>query len=847
MEIKKLIDSFNLICKQENYFKTFCLTFDIPQDGYLEDLQGLLNKVNTALTNDHHLHSWHLLCQTLLSLEEYHVGDYIDKALDLNVMLNELLPTFKKLYYTQWFYHIVALAPSLSHFSAQGQNRAVSIFKTADLAALAIDRAKIIMKLTAARPNTTLPSPGSAVALLKREAAKSRRHKPVRVLLDEIPSLIQTIKPCFLMSPLSVSTYLASDKVHFDVVIFDEASQIFPWDAIGSIYRAKQLIVVGDSKQMPPSDFFMSGLKDNEDEEDFNEDEASDFESILDLAKAHFQELSLQWHYRSQIEDLIAFSNNKFYNHSLVTFKEAKRTREDAGVEFYHVPAGTFDRVKKNNTKEASKVVELVFSHFKNNPKKSLGVVAFSVTQQMEIEELINKEREKSDPYAAFFDETLDEPFFVKNLETIQGDERDTIIFSVGYGKDSTGRFLQNFGPLNRKGGERRLNVAITRAKYNVKLVASFLSYDIDLSKTSSLGVAMLKEYLEFAKNGTLNKLETTNTSKPKETQDDFTFIDGVVEVLQKAGYQVDTHIGSSDYQIDIGVRHPTIKGVYVLAIESDGEIYHKAKTVRDRDRLRSEVLGRLGWNYYRVWSQDFVNNHVVEKERLLEAVKHAIATYDHQQALLVRPLVDKTSIASPSNVENVEKQYLIKETALENNREFAKYIEADIIKLDKTYRLSNTEEDIEGFLLAVVQVEQPIMEDLLLKRLGSSLNYKKVSELLKSKFVSHLKNQPRIIKVADYYTSDTGAPINLRVPLNSEIGRSIDQIPIKELANGMIQIIKNDIQVTKEGLFKKMNTILGFAHLGDRTRMRLDEAFRYLEKNQLVVLVNNYYMLKTN
>lgn len=389
------------------------------------------------------------------------------------------------------------------------------------------------------------------------------------------------------MSPLSVSTFLGPD-MKFDVVIIDEASQIFPQDAIGAIYRGRQLIVVGDSMQMPPSNFFNSIVDIESDDE---EDDVTDFESILDLCSASFPQRRLKWHYRSRFEQLIAFSNKNFYDNELVTFPSAKRAGVGAGVDYVYVD-GTFDRKTKTNRAEAEKIVDMVFESFEEHPERSLGVVAFSISQQNLIDRLISKRRQQDPSKESFFGSDRAEPFFVKNLETVQGDERDTVIFSVAYAKDAQGRLLLNFGPINRAGGERRLNVAVTRAKYNVRLVSSMHYTDIDLSRTQSVGARLLREYLDLAENGEI-ALERAVTVAAEDSFDS-EFETEVCEFLRSKGYSVDTQVGCSSFKIDMAVKRPDSSD-YVLAIECDGAAYHSSKTARDRDRATPGYIGANG------------------------------------------------------------------------------------------------------------------------------------------------------------------------------------------------------------------------------------------------------------
>ena len=489
------------------------------------------------------------------------LNTFVEEAISHNISVKSLTNTFKKMYYTEWLYNIIDKNEILASFDKIRHDSIVSEFKKKDKLKFEISKAEIISKLNETMPNISNMATGSQVSVVVREANKKRNIKPVRQLLKEVGKLVQTLKPVFLMSPLSVSTYLDHASCKFDVVIFDEASQIFPWDAIGAISRAKQIIVVGDSKQMPPSNFFTAGVV----EEDYNEDEITDdsldFESILDITSAMLPQNRLNWHYRSRVEELIAFSNEHFYENTLVTFPSSKKDAKDDGVEHYFVEGGIFDRSSKTNRKEAEEIVKMVFDHFDNHPDRSLGVVAFSISQQALIEDLIQEAREKNMAYEKYFDSNLKEPFFVKNLETVQGDERDTIIFSVAYAKDKTGKFYHNFGPLNRKGGERRLNVAVTRAKQNVKLVSSIKTFDIDLSKTESVGAKLLKEYLNYAENGITYENLNSTTADIKNA-----FVLDVYNEIVKAGFKADTRVGYSGHKIDIAVKHPKCDD-YVMAI----------------------------------------------------------------------------------------------------------------------------------------------------------------------------------------------------------------------------------------------------------------------------------------
>jgi len=457
------------------------------------------------------------------------------------------------------------------------------------------------------------------VGVLRRECEKKARHKPVRQLLAEIPSLAAVLKPCFLMSPLSVAQYLPPDAAPFDLVVFDEASQIPVWDAIGVIARAKQLVVVGDPKQMPPTNFFQKGESEADAED---EDVPEDMESILDeCLAAGVYSSHLSWHYRSRHESLIAFSNHNYYDDRLNTFPCA-RTTPRLGVRFEFVEGGVYDRrATRTNEKEARALVDYIFAKAKEPGYKprSIGVVTFSQAQQELIEDLVDARRESDPSLEALFAEDAPEPFFVKNLENVQGDERDVILFSVGYAPDADGKFAMNFGPLNRDGGERRLNVAVTRAKEQVVVFSSIHGSQIDLSRTSATGAAHLRSFLEYAERETAKSGATATTSFPTGAAAlvAASFPATVAAFLREHKWEVDEQVGASAFRIDLGVRRPDGDG-YLLAIECDGPAYAAQRTVRDRDELRASVLKGLGWYVTRIWSVDWALDRRRAEESLL-------------------------------------------------------------------------------------------------------------------------------------------------------------------------------------------------------------------------------------
>lgn len=781
------------------------------------EFENLCIRVRNYEENIEKMENWSRFYILLLQLTERDLRQFVDYSIEKGIPNNQVLNSYQKLFFKHWIDLVISDNPVFSGFSRVSQDRAVSQFKEKDRLQFDISKYQIRAELSKKRPSLDLVAAGSAVSILLREGEKKRKQKSIRRLLEETGELVQTIKPCFLMSPLSVSTFL-SNNIQFDTVIFDEASQVFPQDAIGAIYRGKQLIVVGDSKQMPPSNFFASTV---EIEDDEDSGDVTDFESILDLCSTVLPQLRLKWHYRSRYEQLINFSNKNFYDNSLVTFPSASLNHKGIGVDYYYVD-GLFDRKSHTNRKEAEAIVDLVYKNIDDYPDRSLGVVAFSSKQQDLIDRLLAKRRQEDPSKEWFFkrDDSVKEPFFVKNLETVQGDERDTIIFSVAYGYDVQGRLLHQFGPLNRVGGERRLNVAVTRAKENVQLVSSMHSTDIDLNRTSAEGARLLREYLDYAENGDV-ALERTITVNPFE-QFDSDFEMDVCEFLRGHGFTVDTQVGCSGFRIDLGLRKPNSSD-YVLAIECDGATYHSSKNARDRDRLRQEVLERMGWRFYRIWSTDWFRNTLFEKERLLKAATEAVNLGN------VNRKDDKAK--------KVKKEPLILEKDVKpEGNSFPKYRELDVSKIKYSKSMG-----IQGLVLQVLEEEAPLSEEYLLKRICFLYKREKVTSAVRDYWEADMRGCKSIgivRKKGFLYLSDY-REIKLRIPGDK---REIKYIAPEELAAGLHVLIEQNCSVEKEALFKALNTQLGFARLGDLTIAKMEEALKLLKD---VRVVDNVVSLK--
>ena len=484
-----------------------------------------------------------------------------------------------------------------------------------------------VQRLTAEAIIETMNSHPEETMLVRREAAKKRRHLSVRQLLARAPHVLSALRPCWTMSPILAAEMIPLDLRLFDVVIFDEASQIPPAEAISSLARAPQTVIAGDSRQLPPTSFFGHGA---EDETEVDEDDLSltrDIESLLDAAGALLRDKMLQWHYRSRDDRLIAFSNVHIYGGSLTAFPGATVSPP---ITHCLIPFRPIEGVvgTRSNPDEVEKVVDLVLEHARERPDETLGVIAFGQRHADNIENvLLRRLSEANDPsFDEFFSETREERFFVKNIERVQGDERDVILLSVGYHKDANGNLPYRFGPILQEGGERRLNVAVTRARSRITLVSSFSHRDMDPGRSSAKGVELLRQYLEYADAGGEN-LGAHVDDVPLNP-----FELAIRDGLEGRGISVTPQYGVSGFRIDFACAHPDEPGRMVLAIEADGAAYHSSATARDRDRLRQQVLESKGWRFHRIWSTSWFRDREAELDKAEEAWKRAVEASDREE-----------------------------------------------------------------------------------------------------------------------------------------------------------------------------------------------------------------------
>lgn len=587
------------------------LTDDL--NGSLDDAVDLLGEM--ALSTGTDVPEWCAHRQRAARLSSHGLTRLTTSLLNPTVPAEAVSLAVEHAVLEAWVDQTVGRDQRLASASARDRDQVVARFRELDRDVVDLAWTRVV-ELCAARRPRSLVGDG---AIIRREAQKKTRHLPIKKLLEGAGTVARAVKPCFMMSPLSVSQYLPSTMV-FDVVIFDEASQVSPSDAINCLYRGQQLIVAGDQKQLPPTSFFTRSA-----DEEVDEDEDLDtFDSVLDLCKGAgaLPALPLTWHYRSRHEDLITFSNYRFYDGRLNTFPGARFDAPDLGVVSYSA-RGVYRRGgARDNPIEAQMVVDRIVEHHREHPTLTMGVVALSGTQADAIEAALDQRAQDEPDLAPLLERgnRLD-GFFIKNLESVQGDERDVIILSTGYGPDENGKLTMNFGPLTRKGGWRRLNVAITRARRRVEVVTSLHHSQIEVGANESH--RHLRDYLHFAEKGrTALALDLDGSLGDVESP----FEEEVLRTLTSWGHRVVPQVGAAGYCIDLGISHPDRPGEYLMAIECDGAAYHSAKTARDRDRLRQEVLEGLGWRVHRIWGLSWYRDRAGQEQRLREVIDAALA-----------------------------------------------------------------------------------------------------------------------------------------------------------------------------------------------------------------------------
>jgi len=756
----------------------------------------------------------------------------------------EMKKVFDRSYYQWWHTTVVSSEPVLAQFFSPEHERNIEKFRDLDERYM-----QLTQDLVRARLGEKVPASGAAdlpnsqVGVLKHEIGKKKKHMSVRRLFHTIPNLLPRLKPCLLMSPMSVAQYLEASYPPFDLVVFDEASQIPVWDAVGTIARGKQAVIVGDPKQLPPTSFFQR--QEDDEEETTEADMLEDLESILDdCISARLPWLSLNWHYRSRHESLIAFSNYHYYNNRLLTFPSPHR--QGMGVSWRPVPDGIYDRGKSaTNRAEAEAIVYEIVGRLKDksSPHWSIGVVTFSQAQQTLIENLLEEVRRTDPEVDAFFSEEANEPVFVKNLENVQGDERDVILFSICYGPDRLGRVSMNFGPMNREGGERRLNVAITRARREVQIFSTLRADQIDLARTRARGVRDLKNFLEYAERGPSAIAEATQYDPEADFESPFE--KAIYDVLVNKGWEVHQQVGCARYRIDLAVVNPKAPGRYLLGIECDGANYHRAKTARDRDKLREGVLRELGWELHRIWSTDWWTNPEQEIRKLEAALEGAPSTRRQRRTESeVRPSMGpavkiKAAPIPESSAKQHKQESPVPEEPLHPT--YSPYVVVGTFGQPKDFYETTSKILIRRVITDVVKHEGPISLGLATRRVATHWGIKRIYKKAE-KWVTYLLPSDEILVSTSAEGvllwpkgTDPDAYDIFRVPGDDpESIRDPEDLPVSEVANAALFLLRRHIGAPEDEIVREASHLFGFRRTGTHVEKRMLAGIAFLVKKGL-------------
>lgn len=690
--------------------------------------------------------------------------------------------------------------PQINRFSAAIASLWAEKFKQADTKMIEHNKVRVLEKHYG-----NLPSRHGAgeAAILNKELSKKSRHLPIRKLMHEAGQTIQKIKPVFMMSPFSVASYLPRDpkRIVFDLVIFDEASQIRPVDAFGALMRGKQAVVVGDDKQMPPTTFFEKMQEGGDD--DYEESETKDIESILSLFKSKGAfDTMLRWHYRSRHSSLIEYSNHGFYGGKLVIFPATESPHKAAGLQFVHLDGENSAYIGGKNPKEAQYIAEQVRRHAIDHPDQTLGVAAFGLLQAREIEDRVEIMRRENKGLERFFGGHPEEPFFVKNLENVQGDERDVIFISIGYGYDDQRRISMNFGPLNKEGGERRLNVLITRARSKCVIFSNMTGDDVDTGKTKSAGVRHLKNYLNFAEKGTFDAPQATGRDP------DSPFEIEVAGAIRTLGWEVDHQVGSSGYSIDLAVKDPDKPGRYILAVECDGASYHSSRWARDRDRLRQGVLEDKGWTFHRIWSQSWFYEKETELAKIKQAIEDAKSKADGSNGI--------TQAAAKPKPKTIVKR----EPKTDGNPQTPPaYQVADVEKI-KTPEYGFIEEAwLKKQLLHVIQVEMPVHKRVAIRRVKEAVSLPRMTKHIRNQFgwaFNELRARSEIRITGDFVVLDGPVKIPVRNRKGVQgVSSKIEEVSRQEIREACLRyIMPHAVRLGRESLYREILKLLGMGSL---------------------------------
>ncbi len=840
--LEKLLQTYSDFLKEKEVtYRLFKISETPVSDSWLNDEIEMCSSVIEAKDKLKEWIAWKNICQ---EAENHGLRFVIDGYIG-GIPHDEIKSAYLKTVSKLLAIHLIDRSATLNQFAGTLFDNKIHSFIKLNKELSDLSKKEIYCILGSLIPNFAREATQSSeVGVLQRAIKSGGRGLSIRKLFEQIPHLLPRLCPCMLMSPLSAAQYLDPKREPFDLVVFDEASQLTTSKAVGALARGKNAVIVGDPKQMPPTSFFASRALDEDNIE------YEDLESVLDDCLAlSMPETHLLWHYRSRHESLIAFSNRMFYENRLFTFPSVND--RDSKVSLKNVN-GVFDRGKsKTNKEEASAVVDEIKRrcHDPELSRKSLGVVTFNISQQNLIDDMLSQ--------VCLVDSELeewaynsDEPLFIKNLENVQGDERDVILFSIGYGPDENGKIYMNFGPLNREGGWRRLNVAVSRARYEMMVFSSLTADQINLRQTTAEGVAALKNFIEYAGGKVMDTDEVSIITGNRERKHGI--IREISQALNEHGYRTDTFVGKSAYQVDIGVLDKDDPDRYMLGILLDGRNYGEAKTVYDREIGQISVLKGLGWNIARVWSMDWWDNYEKEIDKILNILKTCEKGGSIPDSQPVKPDNIQFIAKSPDIGSSASKMNIAGNTAIITNTSpyrISEYKAADIAPFyidaenifDIGYR--STVRDV---LTIIINQEAPISKSLLIRRTLESFGISRAGSRIQE-YMSNL-----IYEAGNKLTRQNGRDIvwaqgqdpdnynGIRSSGDDRNKRDAKDVPIQEAVNSLLYILYEEVSLNIDDLKKEGAKLLGYSRSGRMVSELMDEAVKYAENHDRIAIDPN-------
>lgn len=818
-----------------------CALTGLPNDYFsgwtLSDIQ---NRVNEFVDNLPLAPRWAAFEEVRQRIEKSVIGELLPLAMTGQLPFHDLGTAFRRAFFQKWLGQVVTERPELRSFHTLTHEQRIKEFQELDERVLKENRASLVASMRERLQNSLRqPEINDAMRFLRRELARQRGLAPLRITMKQSLKAIRAIKPCFMMSPQTVAQLLDDIDEKFDLVIFDEASQLPTEEAAGAILRGAQLVVVGDPKQLPPTNFFAVqtgtvNVQIGEDGLPIYEDSQSILEEVMG---AGVPQSRLKWHYRSAHESLITFSNVHFYDADLYTFPSVETDSLESGLHFEYVENGVYEG-KGLNLAEARKVADAVVEHIKTKPELSLGVGTFNLRQQLAIQDELEQRRREDLSIEPFFDKSTSEPFFVKNLENIQGDERDVIFLSVTYAKAADGKMRYNLGPLNGENGWRRLNVLTTRARKLMRVYSSIKSDEINPAATTSNGARLLKDFLTYAEH---KRLDSPVISGLNDTESPFER--EVLQELTNCGLNLVPQVGVCGYRIDLGVWDIESSGRFICGIECDGVAYHSSQTARDRDRLRQQVLEGRGWDIHRIWSTDWFKDRNGQIERIMnlieESRQNAKQAYEEEKrrrelekAETEQQVRDFLGEVSDNEFEGLfdklEQKSYVRPTA--EPYQFA----SDAPVFAHQYLLNAPTATIAQAILTVAELEAPIHIKDLTARVAAMWGQKTGSNIVaRIQEISHLLQQTNRLQIrGEFIWKPNG---EFRVRSRKETNIPAERIAPEEIQEAILQVLRSGQGFTRQELVNESRAVFGFSRTGPALQQVIDSAIENLLAKGLI------------